>query len=147
MSKKLLSRIIILVAIALLVALFSWEAFSQELAVIGVYSNIPMSDNETTFQDFYLAGEAVAGLKENSLVTAVRKISIHDATGTKSFGDVRIPIAELKVIFAQNQVAVARLHKLISRQTGPLTEDPGVMIGDLIDPTVALPKKGTVKTK
>lgn len=125
-------RLLILAGLSLLIAVFSYEAFSEELAVIEVRRNIPLSDTDPVYKDYYLNAGINGGLKKNMVVTAIRKISIKDATGTNSFGDVEVPVGQLKIIAVQNRMAVAREFKLIPRDEEPMLEQIGVMIGDTI---------------
>lgn len=127
-------RILILAGFALLVALFSYEVFAEELSVIEVRRNIPLADNDPVYKDFYInVGGSTANFKKNMVVTATRKLSIKDASGTASFGEIMIPVGLLKIISVQNRIAVAREYKLISREDEPMLEQVGIMIGDKVD--------------
>jgi len=117
----------------ILVVLFAWEAMSDELHIIEVRRNIPMSDQEPVYRDFYINGGPESGLKPNQIVTALRKVNVKDATGTHAFGEMSVPVGQLKIIFSQNHVAVAREYKMLSRVDLPMLEQTGVMIGDVID--------------
>lgn len=107
-------------------------ASADDLRVVEVRRNIPLSDQDPIYKDFYLTG-GVAGLKPNLVVTAVRKQGLKDATGTQALGELQIPVGQLKVIFVNDQIAVAREYKLLSRTDLPMLEQPAIMVGDLID--------------
>jgi hypothetical protein len=133
MTKKLFARILILSGLSLLVVLFAWEAFSEELSVVEVRRNVPLSDEEPVYQDYYINSGTNDGLKVNLVVSAVRKISVRDASGTQTYGDMLVPVGQLKVIYAGEKFAVAREVKLFSRDDQPMLEQIGIMIGDKID--------------
>ncbi|GIL18495.1 MAG: hypothetical protein BroJett040_22460 [Oligoflexia bacterium] len=133
MTKKTLGRALILIGALLLTSLFAWEAFSQEIQIIDVRRNIPMSDDEPVYKDFIINAGTNQGLKDNQVVTAKRKLGIKDATGTQSYGDIMVPVGQLKIIFISDRIAVAREYKNISRDEEPMLEQTGMMSGDKID--------------
>jgi len=135
MSGKL-GRIFLLLGLLLLIALFAWETMAQGTAgvqIIEVRRNIPLADTDPVYKDFYINAGSEAGLRPNLVVTAVRKVNIKDNTGTQTFGELMVPVAQLKIIFVQSQIAVAREHKPLSRDTHPMLEQTGIMSGDLIE--------------
>lgn len=72
-------------------------------------------------------------MKENLVITVLRKTNIKDASGTQSYGDILIPVGRLKIIAAYHRVAVAREFQLISRESQPMLEQVGLMNGDRVD--------------
>lgn len=127
-----LGRILLFMGLFMLVALFSWEAFGEDLSVIEVRRNIPLSDSDPIYKDYYINSGAEAGLKKNMVITAQRKLTVKDATGTNTFGEVVIPVGQLKIISVQGHIAIAREYKLIPREDEPMIEQIGVMIGDKV---------------
>lgn len=106
---------------------------AAELKVVDVRRNIPLSDDEPPVKDFYINGGAKDGLKPNLVVTAVRKTSVRDASGTQNIGELSVPVAQLRVVFVQDNISVAREHKSLSRDELPMVEQVGVMSGDYLD--------------
>jgi hypothetical protein len=133
MTKKLFARILLLAGLIVLLMLFAWEAFSEELSIIEVRSNIPLADTDPVYQDYYINSGTNEGLKHNLVVTATRKVAVRDATGTQSYGDMMVPVGQLKIIFVGEKFAIAREVKLLSRDEQPMIEQTGIMIGDKID--------------
>lgn len=105
----------------------------QDLSIIDVHRNIPLSDTEPVYKDFYINAGIESGLKDNLVVTVYRKVNIRDASGTQSYGDIQIPVGRLKIIASFNRVSVAREFQLISRETVPMLDQVGIMNGDRID--------------
>lgn len=132
-SERRFGRKHVLTGLSLLIAFFSLEAISEELSVIEVRRNIPLADKDPVYRDYYINSGAESGLKKNMVITATRKLTVKDATGTASFGEVVIPVGMLKIISVQNRIAVAREFKLISRDDEPMLEQIGIMIGDKVD--------------
>ncbi len=133
MTKKLFARILLFGGLVLLLALFAWEACAEDLTVVEVRSNIPLSEKDQVFHDYYINSGSNQGLKQHLVVTATRKITVRDATGTQTYGDMMVPVGQLKVIFVGEKFAVAREVKLIGREDEPMIEQTGIMIGDKVD--------------
>lgn len=144
---RFLGRSLILAGIAILALLFSWEVFGADINVVEVRRNIPLSDEAPVYKDFYINAGPDVGLKKNLVVTVYRKMSIRDATGTQSFGEIDVPVGQLRVIATQGKVAIAREYKLISRDDEPMLEQTGIMIGDRLqmDGSFVDNKKTSVK--
>jgi hypothetical protein len=104
----------------------------QDVQIIDVRRNIPLSDDAPVYKDFYLNGGLERGLKKNQTITVVRKMAVRDAMGSQTFGELMIPVGQLKVIAVNDRIAVAREVKLISRDEEPMLEQIGIMNGDLI---------------
>lgn len=132
MSKNLIGRLFLSLGVSLLLTLFAWEAFAQDISVVEVRRNIPLSDEAPVYKDFYINGGSDAGLKKNLVVTLTRNIVVRDATGTQTFGEMAVPVGQLKIIAVQGKVAIAREYKLISRDDEPMLEQIGIMNGDKV---------------
>lgn len=126
-------------------ALIASFAMADEISIADARKNIPLADDEPSFKDYYLSGKDLSGIKKNAIVTVVRNINIKDATGSQNLGEITVPVGELKVIFVQGKVAVAREHKLFSRSDLPMLEQGGLLIGDRID--LSLKVEDTSKSK
>lgn len=133
MFQQGLGRILLAAGFAILALLFSWEAFSADLNVVEVRRNIPLADDAPVYKDFYINAGTDAGLKKNLVVNVIRKMSIRDASGTQTYGEMDILVGQLKVIALNGRVAVAREYKLASRDSEPMLEQIGIMIGDRLE--------------
>ncbi|MGZ3744192.1 MAG: hypothetical protein ACXVB1_04925 [Pseudobdellovibrionaceae bacterium] len=108
-------------------------ARAQDLNIVEVRRNITLADEDPVYKDFYINGGEAEGLKKNLVVTAVRKIQIRDASGSQSYGEIQVPVGQLRVIATYGKIAVAREYKLLSRDELPMLEQTGLMSGDKID--------------
>ncbi len=133
MFSQSIGRLLFIAGLGILAALFSWEAFGADLNIIEVHRNIPLSDDAPVYKDFYINAGAETGLKKNLVVTVIRKMAVRDATGTQNYGEIDIPVGQLKIISAQGKIAIAREFKLISRDDEPMLEQIGMMIGDRLE--------------
>lgn len=109
------------------------QTFAQDLSIVDVRRNITLSDDDVVYKDFYLNGGEGDGLKKNLVVTVMRKIQVRDANGSQSYGEIQIPVGQLRVIATYGKVSVAREYKLLSRDELPMLEQIGMMSGDRID--------------
>lgn len=132
-SSIYLGRLLLAVGLAILIILFSWEVFSDELPIIEVRRNIPLADDEPVYKDFYINVGNSTALKKNMVVLVERKMPMRDALGANSFGELMIPVGQLKIIMVRNRIAVAREFKLIPRDDAPMLDQIGIMIGDQLN--------------
>lgn len=105
---------------------------SDSISIVEVHRNIPLSDNEPVYKDFYLSGKDISSLKKGMVVNVYRTTPIKDFTGTTSLGELDIPVGQLKIIFVQGRIAVAREHRIFPRGSLPMIEQIGMMSGDEI---------------
>lgn len=130
MSKQILGRTLIISGFVIFALLLSWEVFGADMNIIEVRRNIPLTDDAPVYKDFYINAGTSNTLKKNMTVTVTRKISIKDSTGTESFGELEVPVGQMKIIAVYGRIAVGREVKLISHENEPMLEQMGIMIGD-----------------
>lgn len=126
-------KFFLLVFTLLITHLWGHLGKAEQMSIIQIRRNIPLSDTEPVYKDFYINTAGSSQLKRNQVVTAVRKVAVYDFAGTQPYGDLMIPVGQLKIIDVQGRLAVAREIKLISRQDEPMLEQIGIMAGDQID--------------
>lgn len=103
----------------LAIALLSMAVYpppSMALSIFEVRRRLAMTNGEVTEKDFYLNGGTEKGLKPGMIVTVMRQIGLYDAYQNKSPGELVIPVGEVKVLFVQKGVSVAREHALFDRK-------------------------------
>ena len=115
------------------ILVFDLFAFADEISVAYTMKNIPLSDTDPAFKDFYLTGTQVSSLKKNQVVFVYRNIGIKDSSGTQIISEIKVKVGQLKIISVQSKVAVARQFQLTSRENEPTLEQPGIMTGDYVD--------------
>lgn len=104
-----------------------------EVQVIQVKRNIPLSENEPVFKDYYLSGGSKSGLRVNLVVPVWRWINLREnSQGQDQSMKILEPVGWLKVIFVQEQFSVGRLYEAADYEQGPIFEQPGIMMGDII---------------
>jgi len=120
-------------AAILICTILSFNALADDISIVDARRNIPLSDEEPAFKDFYLNAGEGSGLKKNLVVNVVRKWSVRDAAGAQAIGEIEAPVGQIKVIAVYGRVAVAREYKLPMHDDIPMIEQAGIMIGDKID--------------
>ena len=107
-------------------------AQAEELTVVDVSRNIPLSDDEPIYRDYIIGIGDVGSLKKNLVVLVKRNLNMK-STDQKDIGTVDTAVAQVKIIHVDKKVAVARDYKLIPRDNEVMLENLGVMTGDRID--------------
>jgi hypothetical protein len=121
----------------LMMAVPAWA----ELTIFDVRKNLPMSDTDKVFRDFYINGGSEAGVSRGMIITVQRRMPLYDNYQNRSAGDLDLKVAKIKIIHAQKGLAVARLHSEFDRGTAPLLEDNFIMVGDRLDLATAVSDK------
>ncbi len=100
--------------------------------IIDVRRNITLAEDELPYKDFYIKLTDSSGLKKNLVVHATREVKVYDQSG-KVFTSFKTNVGQLKIIYFDDKVAVAREFKLLSRDNLPMIEQIGIMMGDEVD--------------
>jgi hypothetical protein len=132
MRAEVLGRIMLALGELILVLTFSLHAFSRDLSIFSVQKSLPLDPKEPVYHDYYIDGGSDEGLQIGQLVTVVRRIPMHDVTRNKPLGDMHLPVAKLKIIYAQRGSSVARVVSLYSDQKRPIVDYNSVMVGDKV---------------
>jgi hypothetical protein len=106
---------------------------NQEMRIIESRRNIPLTDQEPRFMDYYINAGTANGLKKDQVVKVFRRLPVRNAQGTEEFGSFQIPVGEVRIIYTDARTAVAREFKVYDREELPVLEHQAIMIGDLID--------------
>ncbi|MCB9084873.1 MAG: hypothetical protein H6624_11045 [Bdellovibrionaceae bacterium] len=128
-------------------SLLMTSSAAYAVSIFEVRKRLPMTNDEQTHRDFYLNGGVESGLKSGMIVRVTRQVTLYDSYQNKSPGDLVVPVGELKVIFAQKGVSVARLYRVYDRSDLPILEEDFIMVGDEVDVGSARMDKGSSKQK
>jgi hypothetical protein len=113
--------------------LTSTLSLADEVSIFEVRRNIPLSDTDPIYKDFYIKGADSGKLKKNQVLTITRKVTMRDAAGSQVMGEIQAPVGQLKVIAVYGKIAVAREVKLFTREDLPMIDYPWFMIGDSVE--------------
>ena len=117
----------------MIVILFTNISAHAELTIFDVQRNLPLANGEKIFHDYYVDGGTESGLTKGMVLTVQRRLPLYDYYRSRSVGDLQTSIARVKVMDAQDGLAVVRTLDEISREDVPLSDDNFIMIGDHLD--------------
>lgn len=132
MLTKWLSRSLFLITLIGILSYFCETAYSREVSIFSVNKNLQMTPKDPIYHDYYISGGSEQGFRTGMQVTVIRRVPVHDLSRNRALGDLRLPIAKLKLIFVQKGMAVGRLLTLQTAKNSPIIDFDGVMIGDAI---------------
>jgi hypothetical protein len=123
--------------IGFLIMIPSWitlaDELSQEPIIYSVYQPLSMGDpGELVMKDYFVNVGTKNGVKQGSRLDVFRRKPSYDLQARKLEKDITFPIASLRVIHAENSVAVARLEKMAPEAITPSIVPRAVMVGDLV---------------
>lgn len=108
--------------------------YAAEGVVYSVATELHMGNpGEVNTKDFYVSLGQKHGVRKGSTLKVIRKNPSYDLEAKKLFKDVSFPIATLKVIHVENEVAIARLEKMFPKEETPVMLPPAVMVGDRVE--------------
>ena len=134
MNQKLCTRFILFVLVFFGLQLI---VRADNLEIIEVKKSIPLSNDEKSVTDYYINLKAIDGifskqLSKNSVVNVYRKISLKNES-QKLIGEFQSLIGQLKVIKVEGGIAIARMYKIYNRETEPILDIPGFLVGDKVE--------------
>jgi|FLYM01.1.fsa_nt_gi hypothetical protein len=121
---------------ALLTFWFSAAAFANkgpDFTIFEVRRPIALSNDEKTLKDFYIYAGSESGIKSGVVYDVVRQVPLYDGYQNRSLGEITIKVAQVKVIYVDKNVAVARYHQEFSRENLPVLLENHILLGDLVD--------------
>lgn len=118
--------------VAMLLGVAPASTSKAEFFVTSVIREVTLKQADTQYKDYYINAGTNNGLKKGVFVDATRKIGVFDNINSKLIGDTPVKIARMKVIHIDKNFSVARLVKFYEKETTPLANYDGVMIGDQI---------------
>ncbi|MGE3760542.1 MAG: hypothetical protein AB7H97_22440, partial [Pseudobdellovibrionaceae bacterium] len=74
-----------------------WMA-KAELTIFDVRKNLPMSDTDKVYRDFYINGGSESGLASGMVITVQRRQPLYDSYQNRSAGDLQLKVAKIKII-------------------------------------------------
>jgi len=117
---------------SILIFFLSLKSLSQ-IQIVQVKRNIPLSDDEPVFKDYYISGGVKDGLRLNLVVPVTRWVNLRENSQAQDQSmKILEPVGWLKIIFVQDHLAVARLYQVSDYFNSPILEQPGILMGDVI---------------
>lgn len=133
MEDTFVGRVMLALSLMIVLALPSMEALARPISVFDVRWNIPLSDEEPVYNDYYISGGSRDGLTVGQELVVERRVLLKDSLRSKPGGEFRVPVAKLKVLYVQTNISVARLMDVTDHSERPVVDHPTVLLGDLIN--------------
>jgi hypothetical protein len=118
---------------------------AKEITVFDIRRAVSLENNQEMPKDFYINAGLETGLKPGMVITVNRRQTLYDPFQSKSPGDLVVPVGKLRVIHAQENIAVARMVEILGRENLPGLEFDAIMVGDRLDMSTAKMSKGSDK--
>lgn len=120
-------------AFLLIALLLPLSASAEGFQVFGVKNDYPMADGETRFRDVYVNMGTNQGIKKGSTLDAFRTVTTVDDLNRRVGKNISFKIAKLKVIHADQDIAVARVMSFEKADVTPTGSYRDVMVGDRVE--------------
>jgi len=122
--------------LSFLLMLLPFAAQAEGFQVFGVKSDFPLVDGQAQYRDVYVNMGTSQGIKVGSKLDAFRVLTTVDEINQKTGRNISFKVARLKVIHAENDVAVARVIEVLPPDATPIGTYTNVMVGDRVDVSV-----------
>jgi|GEM_PF-2173865 len=109
------------------------DAMEKEAVVIEVRKKVKLHKTERVYSDYFINGGTKLGLDTGAVVSVVRRVPVHDPFLNSSIGDFRIKVAEVEIIQADAEKAIARLMTIDRSAERPMVGYDSIMVGDRLD--------------
>lgn len=101
--------------------------------VYGIKTDLPLAESDATIHDLYVNLGTTQGVKDGTILDVYRTISTVDDVNKKVADKISFKIAQIKVIHAEDDIAVARILEMKSPKETPLGDIPAVVVGDTVE--------------
>jgi hypothetical protein len=106
---------------------------AAEFTVYSVYQHLDMgNENEKPLKDFYINMGSEHGLRKGSIVTVIKRVPTYDAVSEKLYREMAFPYARLKIVHAEQNLAVGRIEKVLPQDNVPAVNPQAIMVGDIV---------------
>lgn len=105
---------------------------APEHIVFGVKTEIMMQDQDEPRRDFYVNIGTSQGVKAGSVLDVFRSVTSSDNINNRSARNIIFKIAKLKIIHADEDIAVGRIIEMFSGAETPIGEYTSVIVGDRV---------------
>ena len=131
-------------AALLLAGGFPPAAHAAETVIYSVYQGVDLGEApsseagteprtpRTPLKDFFINAGSSQGMTPGTVLEVSRKMPTYDLLGEKLYKEVAFPIARIKVVHAEQGVAIARLEKMLPSDKTPVFSPRAIMVGDLV---------------
>lgn len=110
----------------------SSQLWAKEATVFDARRPISLVNDEVPAKDYYINAGSREGLKKGMSVAVYRRTNLYDQYQNKSLSDLVVLVGQLKIIHVQDDVSVARIEEIKTRENLPNVEFDTIMVGDKV---------------
>lgn len=107
--------------------------FNSQSLVFEVRKSIPLSSTEKVTRDYYINSGTKKGIRKGSVVKVYRKTAVYDPFYNRLSQDLKIEVAELKIIHAEHNVSIGRIYSVGESDDKVALDYQAPMVGDSLD--------------
>jgi len=105
----------------------------SEFSVYSIYQGLNLGGpGEVTQKDFYVNMGSSQGISKGTQLQVYRHTPTFDLVSQQVYRDVTFPIALIKVIHVEPNVAIARLVSFLPPEQSATVSPKAIMVGDLV---------------
>ncbi len=112
--------------------LLTLYAEADDMVIVDVRSNIPLSDQDPIYNDYIISSKDLSSLKKNLVVLVKRNLKMKNSD-SKDIGSIETAVAQMKIIHVEKTIAIGREYKIVPRETEVMLDYQGAMTGDHIE--------------
>lgn len=128
-------RILIVLAVSFinLVLPTTQPSYALDYSVYSIYQGLNLGGaGEVTQKDFYVNMGSSQGIVQGVRLQVYRHTPTFDLVSQQVYRDVTFPIAIIKVIHVEPNVAIARLERFLPVEQSATISPRAIMVGDLV---------------
>lgn len=123
----------LIILVFLILSDVSAQAQSKQFTIFDIRRNLPLTENEQVYRDYYVNLGTDDGVKEGAVLAVYRRLPVTDVYRNKTHTDLVVPLGHIKVILAQRSMSVARLASLVDQAQIPVVQYEKIMLGDRVE--------------
>ena len=109
------------------------QANADDFVIYSVYKGLDFGNpGEHPQKDFYVNMGTGQGLTRGSTLEVFRRTPTYDLSTQKLYRDAMFPIARIKIIHAEDGLAIARLDHMLPADQTPVITPGAIMVGDVV---------------
>lgn len=107
--------------------------FKNVVKIFEVRKNLPLSNQQKPERDYYINAGQGRGIQPGTIFKVYRRNPVYDPYYNQLAADLRLEVAELLVLYATQDLSIARLAKIAKNPFRPILDFNAPMVGDEID--------------
>lgn len=120
---------------------------AKQILVVEVRKKLQLTSKDPVVRDYYVNSGSGSGLKAGAFVTVYRRVPLADPNREKTQTHVEIPVGVMRVIYADTNTSIGRIHTIRSVADSPILDSDVFMVGDRLDMSTLGFERRSVETQ